>query len=314
MSEQPKIGVLCNSTLGIPSLHVLLSNNLIAALGLPEKVHDATNDIKDMAASFQQEVTLFKKQNLQNELIDWVKAFKLNIVLVFTFPWKIGTEVLGLPELGFINFHFGLLPQYRGADAIFWSIKNREQFGGISVHKMDADYDTGDILHLEKLALLPTDTYGMHAAKLANTNVEVLQKILPLLLSGKVSASVQSNADAHYYSKPQLKNIAIDWQKQMADEIVALVNACNPWNKGAYTMYNGMPLRITEAAVVINSEANSVALGEIIEINNTGIQVQCLNSTLNIKVVTVEEGIYTGYSFAQYCGIKKGLKFNNLQV
>ncbi len=311
MERQPKIGVLCNSTMGIPSLQLLLSNKLVTAIGVPDKVHDATNDVKNIADSFGTKTDVFSKKDLSNTLAAWVSNNKLDMVLVFTFPWKISTDVLSLPGYGFINFHFGLLPQYRGADAIFWSIRNKEPYGGISIHYMDEGFDTGALIHVEKIPILPTDTYGMHSAKLANANIMVLQKLMPLLLSGNTKGNKQTDVEANYYSKPQLKNIAIDWEKQSADEIVALVNACNPWNKGAYTMYNGMPLRITEASV-INTGANNVSHGEIIEINDSGIQVQCHNGVLNAKVITIEEGIYTASSFAKYCGLKTGLKFNKI--
>ncbi|MEZ5017090.1 MAG: formyltransferase family protein [Flavipsychrobacter sp.] len=312
MNQQPKIGVLCNSTLGTPSLHALLSNKLVAAVGMPDRVHDATNDIKNIAATFQQEVAVFTKSKLSTQLIDWVKKNGLDVVLVFTFPWKIAADVLTIPPLGFINFHFGLLPEYRGADAIFWTIKDRAPYGGISVHRMDANFDTGGLIHIEKVPLLPTDTYGMHSAKLANANMPVLQKLLPLIFSGQLKTTVQEEQKANYYSKPGVQEIGIKWDKMTAAEIVALVNACNPWNKGAYTMFNNMPLRITEAATQTGAAGDAIC-GTILEINNDGLLIQCKDKeALLAKVVTIEEGIYTAASFAQYCGIKKGLKFSNL--
>lgn len=314
MSEQPKIGVLCNSTLGIPSLQGMLSGRLIAAIGVPDKENDATNDIQKIAASFQQEVAVFKKQNFKHALNNWVKTNQLDIVFVFTFPWKIPGEILTIPRFGFINFHFGLLPEYRGADAIFWPIKNRETHGGITVHQMDANFDTGGLIHIERVPIMPTDTYGMYSAKLANVNMQLLQKILPIILMGNIPTNQQNEDAAKYYSKPTIKDIAIKWSTMNPLEIVALINACNPWNKGAYTMLNGMPLRITEATTGIYSNNNTDS-GTILDVNENGIIIQCVNNeTLCAKIITVEEGIYTANSFAQYCGIKKGLKFNNLQV
>lgn len=312
MSEQPKIGVLCNSTLGIPSLHALLSSKLIAALAVPDKEHDATSDIKNMASSYNCAVNIFEKKGFKTSISNWIKENKLDVVFVFTFPWKIDTAVLNLPRLGFINFHFGLLPQYRGADAIFWPIKNRAAYGGISVHQMDANFDTGALFHVEKVPLLPADTYGMYAAKLANANVHVLQKILPHIFSGQAKTTAQNIEDAHYYNKPTIKDIAIQWDTMTTEEIVALINACNPWNKGAYTMLNNMPLRITEAKVK-EGLGNNNDSGVLVDVNEKGLHIQCINNKVLIAtVVTIEEGIYSANSFALYCGIQKGLKFSNL--
>lgn len=312
MNRQPKIGVLCNSLLGIPSLHAMLSSKLVAAVGVPDKEHHATSDIKNIAAGFRQEVAVLAKQELSASLSSWINTNQLDVVFVFTFPWRIQKDVLQLPKLGFINFHFGLLPQYRGADAIFWTIKHKAPYGGISVHKMDANFDTGELIHIEKIPLLSTDTYGMHSAKLANANVQVLQKLLPILLTGDVKTTTQKAEEASYYSKPGIKEIGIKWSKMPAADIVALVNACNPWNKGAYTMLNNMPVRITEATVKPSTD-NKAKSGTILDISEEGMVIQCVgNDTVLAKVITVEEGIYTAKSFAQACGIKKGLIFNDL--
>ena len=283
MNEQPKIGILCNSSLGLPSLQALLHNKLVTAIGVADKQHEAIQDIRTIAQQFNLIPATFTKKQLSELLAGWVSNNKLDVVFVFTFPWKIPGEVLSLPPLGFINFHFGLLPQFRGADAIFPTIKSRAPYGGITVHEMDADYDTGAIIHIEKIPVLPTDTYGMHSAKLANTNISVLQKILPAILSGKTHKSEQPDENANYYSRPAIKDISILWQKHTAEDIVALVNACNPWNKGSYTMLNGMPLRITEAKLVDKNGSNANA-GEIIAINDSGLIVQCIgNKNLIIK-------------------------------
>lgn len=314
MSKQPRIGVLCNSTLGIPSLQALYSNRLVAALGIPDVVHHGTEDVKKLAAAFQQEVTTFSKQGLGTALTSWIADNSLDVVFVFTFPWKVPAHVLIKPSLGFINFHFGLLPGYRGADAIFWSIRNKATHGGISVHHMDINIDTGELLHVERVPILPTDTYGMHSSKLASANVSVLQKVLPVILSGKGGAKAQDSTLAKYYKKPSIKDIAIQWATMSAYDIVALVNACNPWNKGAYTMLNGMPVRVTEASVEKGRDEGADA-GTILEVNDKGVVIQCVNGdALLATILTIEEGFYTARHFADVFCVKSGVKFKSLQL
>lgn len=309
MQQLPKIGILSNSSLGIPSIHALLSNKLVAAVGVPNLIHNDTTDIKAIASQFNVNADVFSKDNLTSELSQWITKKQLDVVLVFTFPWKVSIDVLNMPKYGFLNFHFGLLPNYRGADAVFWTIKNREPFGGISVHKMDAGFDTGGLLHVEKVPLLVTDTYGMHCAKLSNANLNVLQKVLPNIIAGNIVSKPQDEAQSNYYKRQTIKDISIDWNKQSAEDIVALVNACNPWNRGAYTSLNNMPLRITEAEI-LRSESASTQIGEIISIGIDGIAIQCVkNIILSAKIITIDEGVYTAERFAKNCGVSVGLKF-----
>ncbi|MCB0695870.1 MAG: hypothetical protein KDC07_00815 [Chitinophagaceae bacterium] len=312
MNKQPKIGVLTDGSLGIPSLHALLQNKLVASIGLPDRRHDAINDIKQLTAAYHFDPVILSKPTLEQSLTRWIEDNQLDVVFVFTFPWRIPADVLNKVRVGFFNFHFGLLPQYRGANAIFPAIKNREPYGGITVHMMDADLDTGDILHIEKEAILPTDTYGMYSARLANLNIAVLQKILPGIFSGNINTVKQEEQNAAYYSKPVIDDISIKWELQTAEEIIALVNACNPWNKGAYTSLHDMPLRITEAC--ISDEISETAtIGEIIKIDTNGMHVQCIgHKNITLKIITIEEGIYSAQTFTHVCGIKSNARFKDL--
>lgn len=312
MNEHPKIGVLTNGSLGIPSLQTLLQSRLITSVGIPDRQYDAIGDIRNVVAAYHLDPAVFSRRTLKQEMAQWLEDNGLDVVLVFTFPWKIPAEILSKPRMGFVNFHFGLLPEYRGANAIFPAIKNREPYGGISVHLMDSDFDTGDLLHIERSAILTADTYGMYSARLANLNIAVLQKVLPGILSGNINKSKQSEQNANYYGKPSIDDISIKWELHSAEDLIALVNACNPWNKGAYTSLRDMPLRITEACLS-DEVGDNAEIGEIIKIDDAGIHVQCIgDKNITITIITIEEGIYTAKAFARICGIKSHLRFQDL--
>lgn len=308
MNNVPKIGVLCNSTLAIPGLQALMSNRLLTAVGVPDKVHDGIYDIKNVSASFGMKVDTFSKSSLNENLSEWISHNKLDIVFVFTFPWKIGDKILNIPSLGFINFHFGILPQYRGADAIFWPIKKREPFGGISVHKMDEQFDAGPLYHVEKVPLNSKDTYGTYSTRLAIANAHMLEKIFPALISGGISGKEQDVNDASYYHKPGLSDVCIKWEEQSAEDILALVNACNPWNKGAQTIINNTPVKIIE--VWLSNATHNNKEGTIIKVDDEGIHIAVLNKKVLIaKIIAVNEGIFSAQIYAEIYNIREGLMF-----
>jgi methionyl-tRNA formyltransferase len=68
--------------------------------------------------------------------------------LIFTtgFSWKLPSELLTLPRLGSVNAHPSVLPRYRGPNPLYWHFINDETQGGLTMHRMDADFDTGPIL------------------------------------------------------------------------------------------------------------------------------------------------------------------------
>lgn len=293
--------------MALPALQYLLQAGLVQAVGIPDIVHDATNDIRQLCLHFNRQADIFSKKDLAASLNNWVKQHQPDVILVFTFPWKIPSSCLPVPRKGYFNFHFGLLPQYRGADAIFWQIRNREPYGGISVHKMDNGFDTGGLLHIEKVAIDKNDTYGMHMAKLGMVNVPVVQKVLKLLQMD-MAVAAQPAGNARYHPKPGINDILIDWRNQTAEEVHALVNACNPWNKGAYTRLGQNAFRVTCASCIDDCQPGDP--GQILSVDN-GIVVACAQGTnLKIEAVTLEEGIYTAATAITIMQLRKGAFFS----
>jgi len=173
-----RIGLLTNSKLSIPAIDFMGSNKWLVGIGLPER-EDRTEDadqIRHLAIHHNISVRMFGRKDLASNIDNWISELKAEVVFVFTFPFKIPSSILGKPEKGFINFHFGLLPQYRGADAIFWQIRNREKEGGVSVHKMNGEYDKGPVYFINKIPIHSNDTYGTHLLNLSMAAVQATQK------------------------------------------------------------------------------------------------------------------------------------------
>jgi len=308
-----RIALLTNSRLSVPSIDFLGSQKLLAAVGLPEregKVEDADH-IQYTAANHNVPVTTFAKNDLAASLAQWLELHRPDVVLVYTFPFKIPTALLNVPAKGFINFHFGLLPQYRGADAIFWQIRNREKEGGVSVHQMTSQLDKGALYMIHKVAIHPMDTYGSHLLNLSVGGVQALQKLLPMLQSGNVVLREQDETLAKYYHRPALADVTIDWRKPAAD-IAALVNATNPWNKGAVAYLNKYPVKIL--AVTTQNSTSIHAKNEksgtiLISAQRNNIYVYCgMSEMVNLDILFCNDSFITGAQFAQL-GITSGMQF-----
>jgi methionyl-tRNA formyltransferase len=78
-----------------------------------------------------------------------LEGHRPDLVVVFGFAWKLPRYVLDIPRLGVLNIHVSMLPEYRGPAPLLWAIRNGDRTGGITVHRMDEDFDTGNILAQE---------------------------------------------------------------------------------------------------------------------------------------------------------------------
>src|SRR4051812_15941473 len=81
-----------------------------------------------------------------DRLVPMLRELELDLIFVTGFPWRLPTELLALPRLGAINTHPTVLPRYRGPNPLFWMMMNGETEAGMTIHRMDGDFDTGPIL------------------------------------------------------------------------------------------------------------------------------------------------------------------------
>lgn len=80
------------------------------------------------------------------ESLNYIKKLNPDLICVCTFGQILKKDIIKIPRFGCINMHPSLLPEYRGADPVFWVIKNCEEETGVTVHYIDEGMDTGDII------------------------------------------------------------------------------------------------------------------------------------------------------------------------
>jgi methionyl-tRNA formyltransferase len=232
---------------------------------------------------------------------------------MMTCPFRIPEEALAKPKHGFINFHYGLLPFYRGANPVFEQLKRREQSGGITVHHVDKNIDTGAVILQQKIPVHPDETFGMHMDRLSMLGAEMLRPLISIMASGNTLPRVpQDEMQACYYKRPGADDVQIKWETMQAEDIIALANACNPWNFGAGTQLNGNMLGVSAAAVVDSIDAPAGKRpGTIIAADAAnGLRVVAAGQkVLRLDIVYVNNSFMPGYKLAMF-GVQPGMSFN----
>ncbi|RCG32423.1 methionyl-tRNA formyltransferase [Sphaerisporangium album] len=79
-------------------------------------------------------------------LADALAGYHPDLILVYGFPWKLSRSILRMAKLGAINVHTSLLPKHRGPLPVHWAVRNGDPEIGVTIHWMDEDFDTGNIL------------------------------------------------------------------------------------------------------------------------------------------------------------------------
>ena len=265
-----------------------------------------------IAQDFHLAYTALTQKTLSTQLRDWIQESKPDVVLVSVLSHKIPASLLTIPRYGFFNIHYGLLPYYRGPDTVFWPIRNQDSVGGFTIHKMDADWDTGAIAYLHPVPIEPEDTHGLFTHKLAQHIPQAaLQFLDTLAVKGEALPLLEQDlSQARYWSTPSFGDLCIKWSAQSASEIQSLVRACNPRYGGAITFLRGIPLHVLQASTVELMSAPAREPGEIAMASpETGVVVGCLDRAfLRLDAIQVQEGWYTGNKLPALCGIQVGEK------
>ncbi|MDR3355951.1 MAG: methionyl-tRNA formyltransferase [Spirochaetaceae bacterium] len=206
-----------------------------------------------------------------------------DLLVSFAYGAFFSPEFLSLFPMGGINIHPSLLPKYRGASPIQSAILNRDSETGISIQRLAADLDSGDLLAQETIALTGAETSAVLGALAAEKGAALLVRTLRRLAEGTAAETPQAHEEASYCDKLERADGRIDW-RQSALDIDARIRAFTPWPL-SYTRCAGMELYILEAAPYRGSLAvGGAACGAVLGADrNAGILIQTGDGVLAVS-------------------------------
>lgn len=186
------------------------------------------------------------KKNL--EFIQRLKDINPDVICVVAYGKIIPKEILDIPKYGCINVHGSLLPKYRGAAPIQWSVLNGDEETGVTTMFMDEGMDTGDIILKESTKIGDNETTGELWDRLSLIGANLLVKTLEKIQDGSYNREKQSD---DFTVAPMLnKEIAkIDWKSQSSLELKNLARGLNPF-MGAYTFLNNKKIKIWKLDII----------------------------------------------------------------
>jgi methionyl-tRNA formyltransferase len=304
-----KIAVLCNNRMAIPALQALQAAGILCAIGVPEGNTDVIDFCTMLSKQSGVPLLILTKNQFHIQIQEMILKNTPHYCFTMTFPWKIPSEILEKNRSLFYNFHYGLLPEMRGADPVFESLRNGARETGITVHSIDKKIDTGSIIVRKTLPISSDMTHGMLSTHLSWFGANLLNELL-LLLNDGYQGVAQDHSKAKYFAKPDAKDVCIFWGTSDAQTVDALVRACNPWNKGAYTQWNGWNIRIVETTIVEKVMDKLHPPGTILTLDmENGFIVQCdKNTQLRLDIIYTDEGFMSGSKLSTF-GLKKGDRF-----
>lgn len=156
-------------------------------------------------------------------------SFAPDALLSWFWPKQIPPEILRLPRLGAYGVHPSLLPRWRGPDPYFWTLYAGDRESGVSLHALEAEYDTGAVVAQRKLTVTPADNAWSLARRLDRLGLTLLREAAEQLSQGQPLVGVaQSSGPVSAAPAPDEALLTVDWD-QDAEHIVRLVRAAAPY-------------------------------------------------------------------------------------
>lgn len=276
----------------VPVLEALVEkHNVTAVISQPDKPKGRGKKMKPTPVKEAAEkygIPVYQPEKIKDEkFVELLKGIDADIFVVVAYGQILSQEILDIPKYGCINVHGSLLPKYRGAAPIQWSVINGEKETGVTIMYMVKALDSGDMILKRKMEITDDDTYETLHNRMAYVGADALIEAMELIEKGDVNAEKQEDSLAT--TAPMIKKDMgkIHWSRN-SEEIRNKIRGFNPV-PGAYTEYEGEILKIFKADIVEGYEKGEA--GEILSVDKKkGFIVKTGNGALLIREVQAKGG------------------------
>lgn len=287
-----KVIFLGTPDFSVPTLKAIIKSHhqLLAVVTQPDKPSGrgerlSYSPVKQVALENNLKVLQYDKIRMQG--VDDLKRLAPDIMVTCAFGQILSQEIIDIAPHGIINVHASLLPKYRGAAPIQWSILNGDKETGVTIMQTEAGIDTGDIIAVEKTIISPEETAGELFDRLSFIGAELLVRTLDDIEQGTATFTPQDHSSATHVKMLKKSDGMLDF-KNNCETLVNFVRGMNPW-PCAFTFLNDKMLKVYKAEKVEDVDDSQYADGQIMFADSkNGLVVKCKNGALRLCVIQIE--------------------------
>lgn len=275
----------------VPVLQALLDSKkhtVSAVVTQPDKARGRSGKpvftpVKKLAVA--NDIPVYTPERVKDSaFIEVLREISCDVIVVVAFGQLLSEEILELPKFGCINVHASLLPRWRGAAPIQWSILEGDEKTGVTTMQMDAGLDTGDILLKKGLVIDPEETGESLFDRLSELGGPLILDTLEQAENGTLEPVSQEGEHSTYAKMLTKETGKMDFSWP-AEKLERYVRGLNSW-PSAYTHFKGKMLKVWKARVVSrNTEFES---GTVAEVSKDSFSIQTGDGLLELCEVQLE--------------------------
>lgn len=235
----------------VPSLEALKDKvDLIAVVTQPDRPKGRGHKLMPSPVkvwALDNSIPILQSEKIKTEeATEQLEQLKPDLIVVVAFGQILSKRILDLPKFGCINVHASLLPRYRGAAPIEWSLINGETKTGVTTMMMDVGLDTGDMLIKREVDITEDMILPELREKLMQLGAEALIETIDKLVEGTLERHKQDDSLSNYAPMLKKETGLIDWSKSAQD----IHNLVRGLYGGAYTLIDGQKYKIWRTQIV----------------------------------------------------------------
>lgn len=270
----------------VPCLVSLLNakHNVMAVFTQPDKPKGRKQELTPppvKECALLNGLKVYQPTTLKNdETYETIKNLNPDAIVVVAYGKILPKNIIDLPKYGCVNVHGSLLPKYRGAAPIQWTVLNGEEHTGVTTMLMNEGIDTGDILMTSVTDVGINETSGELFDRLKNIGAELIVETLTALENNSITPIKQDDSLSNYASMLDKSMCKIDWLKT-SQQVHNHVRGLSPWPT-AVTSINGKTVKIHKTLL---TDGNGEC-GSVISVNP--LTVACKEGAVQIVELQLE--------------------------
>ena len=280
-----KIVFMGTPEFAVPSLEALVAagHQVVGVFSQPDKPKNRGMKLQSTPVklcAMVHDLPVYQPTKLRDgTALETIRSLAPDLIVVAAYGRILPQEILDYPKYGCINVHSSLLPKYRGAAPIHWSILNGDKETGVTIMHMALALDAGDIISQVKTPIDPD--------RLARLGADLLAETVQNIADGTATRTPQDESQVTLAPMLSRELSPMDWTKPartLHDQVRGLI----PW-PSATAELNGVKCKIFATAVL--DETTGKAPGSVLAADKKGLKIACGEGTvLRIDILQAAGG------------------------
>ena len=251
----------------------------------------------------------YGKDNI-NQTLQSLQDISPDLGLMFFCSEKLDSDIYRIPGQGVINIHASPLPEYRGAQPIYWQIRNGETRTALTAHIVDSSLDTGPVVAQKLVEIDPYDTHHCVLGRMSEILPSLIDEIIDKAADGFIDRRPQTDQCSNLAPRINQDDLHIDWSSITSEALCNQVRAGSPHLGGAHLFLGQSVAQLLQASASDISNFDTPP-GTIVRVSpGEGLIVALKEGCIRLDIVANSEGVFDGYRYACLYDFKAGMQFH----